>query len=151
MAGHHDEPLIAALLRVPYQAAVIHLQQRLGVEFPDLRSAHMVVLHTFDLPPNGLRLTDLAERAQITAQSMGELVDALERAGYVERISDPVDRRAKRIRYTDRGRAARARGREIMVELQQIWAQRIGAARFEHLLTLLRELNDHLEADVGDV
>lgn len=150
MTGYHDEPMIAALLRVPYQAATAHLQQRLRVEFPDLGSAQMAMLYNVDLPPNGLRLTDLAEGAQVTVQSMGELIDLLERAGYVERISDSADRRAKRIRYTDRGRTAHERGREIMLELQQLWAQRIGAVRFESLLTLLRELNVYLGADAGD-
>jgi DNA-binding MarR family transcriptional regulator len=147
MADTHDGPLIAALLRAPYQAAMTHLQRRLSVEFPDLRPAHMVVLHNLGLPPNGSRLTDLAERAQITVQSMGELIDTLERTGYVERIPEPADRRAKRIRYTARGRAVHDRGGEAMLELQQSWAQRLGAARFEHLLRLLRELNDRVLAD----
>src|SRR5215204_2590376 len=99
MADHRDGPFIAALLRVPYQAAMTYLQRRLSAEFPVLRPAHLVVLYNLGLPPNGLRLTDLAEQAQITVQSMGELIDMLERTGYVERTPEPADRRAKRIRY----------------------------------------------------
>ena len=42
----------------------------------------------------------LAERAAITKQSMAELVAHLERHGYVERVPDPTDRRAKLVRST---------------------------------------------------
>ena len=48
-----------------------------------------------------------SQQAQTTKQAMGQLVDALERGGYVERIADPVDRRVKQIRLTARGWAAR--------------------------------------------
>jgi DNA-binding MarR family transcriptional regulator len=150
MIGHRGSPLLAAFLRVPYQAAMTHLQRRLTVEFPGLRPAHIVVLQDLEHPSAGSRLTDLAERAQITVQSMGELIDMLEQHGYVERIPDPSDRRVKQIRHTDRGRAAHERGREIALELQRAWAQRLGDDRFEQLLMLLRDLNDRLRADAGD-
>jgi hypothetical protein len=42
----------------------------------------------------GARITDLAERAQVTKQTAGFLVDQLERAGYVRRVPDPRDARA---------------------------------------------------------
>ena len=134
-------PLIAALLRVPYQAVVARVTRRLAEEFPGLRPAHLIVLQTLDHPPEGTRLTELAERAQITVQSMGELVDALERHGYVHRIPDPADRRAKLICYTDSGWAAHERGGEIVLDVQAEWAGLIGPARFEELVALLRELN----------
>lgn len=53
--------------------------------------------------PEGTRLTDLAERAQVTKQTAGFLVDQLERAGYVERVPDPADGRARLIRLSARG------------------------------------------------
>lgn len=150
MTDFRDPPLIAALLRVPYQAAMTHIQRRLNVDFPDLRPAHMIVLQNLDHPPEGSRLTDLAERAQITVQSMGELIDMLEQRGYVARIPDPTDRRAKLIRFTGRGWAAHDRGGEIVLELQQAWAHRLGAVRFEQLLILLRDLGDSLQSDASD-
>jgi DNA-binding MarR family transcriptional regulator len=150
VADHSNSPLIAALLRVPYHAVLTHLDRRLSLEFPDLRPAHMIALQHLDLPPADSRLTDLAERAHITVQSMGELIDLLERRGYVDRVPDPADRRAKRIRHTDRGRAAHDRGREIELELQQAWALWIDEVRFEQLFMLLRELHDRLRADTGD-
>lgn len=146
MAETAGGPLIAALLRVPYHAVIARVSRRLGEEFPGLRPAHLMVLQTLDHPPAGTRLTELAERAQMTAQSMGELIDGLERHGYVERIPDPVDRRAKLIRYTDLGWAAHERGGEIVRDVQAEWAARLGNDKLSHLLALLRELYDSLQS-----
>src|SRR5689334_9549547 len=55
---------------------------------------------------DGVRLTDLAEQAQVTKQTAGFLVDQLERAGYVERVADPTDARARLVRLAPRGRSA---------------------------------------------
>lgn len=67
-----------------------------------LRAAHMQVFENLD--PEGTRLTTLAERTQISHQSMGEMVDELVRHGYLERLPDPADRRARLIRASPRGR-----------------------------------------------
>jgi DNA-binding MarR family transcriptional regulator len=141
MPDDRGGPLMAALLRVPYQAVIARVTSGLQAAYPDLRSAHLIVLQTLDHPLAGTRLTTLAQRAQITAQSMSELVDALERGGYVQRLPDPSDRRAKLICYTDSGWAAHERGGEIVLDVQAEWAGLIGPARFEELVALLRELN----------
>ena len=70
--------------------------------FPQ-RPAHSAVMAHIDIE-GGTRLSTIAARANITPQAVGELVDDLERLGYVVRQPDPDDRRAKRIVLTDRGR-----------------------------------------------
>ena len=52
----------------------------------------------------GSRVTELAERAQITKQSASALVEQLERAGYVTRVQDGTDARAKLVTLAARGR-----------------------------------------------
>ena len=69
--------------------------------FPQ-RPAHSAVMAHIDIE-GGTRLTTIAARANITPQAAGELVDDLERLGYVVRQPDPDDRRAKRIVLTERG------------------------------------------------
>jgi DNA-binding MarR family transcriptional regulator len=59
--------------------------------------------------PDGTRLTELAEAAQVTKQTAGFLVDQLERAGYVERVPDPRDAGAKLIRLATRSADRRRR------------------------------------------
>ncbi|MFN2520866.1 MAG: MarR family winged helix-turn-helix transcriptional regulator [Candidatus Limnocylindria bacterium] len=68
------------------------------------RPAHSAVFANIDVA-RGSRLTDLAGKANMTAQALGELVDDLERLGYVKRMPDPSDRRAKLIALTDLGMA----------------------------------------------
>src|SRR5258708_514701 len=101
---HDDGRRIGELLRVPNQAVVAHCHRALNAAgFTDLRAAHMPIFMYIDHPPAGTTITILAERAQITKQSMGEVVDYMEKRGYVERIPDPVDKRAKIVRLTARG------------------------------------------------
>src|SRR5947209_610819 len=102
MGSHISDgpPMIGSLLRVPALAFSRHLSAQLATEYPDLRQTHMPVIIHIDHPPGGTRLTDLAERAQVSKSSMQELVDYMEQQGYLERIADPTDRRAKLVRLT---------------------------------------------------
>jgi len=83
----------------------------------------------------------LAERAQITKQSMAELVAHLERLGYVERVPDPSDKRAKLVRATRRGRQLYAIARDVVAEIEADWTKRLGKAKMRQLRELLEELN----------
>jgi DNA-binding MarR family transcriptional regulator len=105
--------------------------------YSDIRITHGCVFGNIDT--EGTRLTDLAERAFMTKQSVGEVVSDLEKLGYVERVPDPSDGRAKIIRLTERGHEARAVGMELIDELEQEWAERFGAER-------VAALRDALEA-----
>ena len=105
--------------------------------YNDIRVAHGCVFGNID--PDGTRLTDLAERAHMTKQSVGEVATELERRGYLERVPDPSDGRAKIIRLTERGRAGQALGRALIDEIESDWAQRFGAER-------VAALRDALEA-----
>lgn len=95
--------------------------------------------------PDGTRLTDLAEQAQITKQSAGFLVDQLEKAGYVERVPDPTDARARLVRLASRGLEVQARAREVERAIEREWRRHLGAERMRALrdgLTALREVTD---------
>ena len=120
-------PLIR-LLDVGLGAFSEELTRRVAeTQFSDIRITHGCVFGNID--PDGTRLTDLAERAFMTKQSVGEVVSDLEQRGYVERVPDPNDGRAKIIRLTDRGQEAMAVGRGIIDEIEQEWAERYGAER----------------------
>lgn len=66
-------------------------------------AAHIHITRHLSL--QGDRITDLAERAGMSKQAMTDLVDQCEAWGLVLREADPHDRRAKRVLYTDSGRA----------------------------------------------
>jgi DNA-binding MarR family transcriptional regulator len=135
----HEHPNMGVLLRVPFQEIVERVSIGLAeAGFDDLRPAHTAVFQHIEA--EGSRLTELAERAQITKQSMGYLVDYLEQRGYLERRPDPTDRRAALVCLTERGwnqiRAALA----IIASLEEDWSRALGARRMDELRALLTEL-----------
>ena len=109
--------------------------------YGDMRPGHGCVFGNID--PDGSRLTDLAERARMTKQSVGEVASDLEARGYVERVPDPKDGRAKIIRLTERGREAQAIGRALIDDLERDWGERFGADR----VTALREALEVITAE----
>jgi DNA-binding MarR family transcriptional regulator len=140
---------IGQLLADPYRAFLARLHDRLAqAGYGDIHPAHgnNVFRH---LRAEGSRLTDLAERAQLTKQSMGYLIDYLAACGYVERVADPTDGRARLIRLTARGWAVTAVAEGIIAELEAACAERLGAERFGQLRALLAELEAALAPEPG--
>jgi DNA-binding MarR family transcriptional regulator len=68
-----------------------------GIRFPHLQIWGNVGI-------DGIRLTELAHRANLSLAACSELVNELQDLGYLERRADPVDGRAKLIFPTRRGR-----------------------------------------------
>ncbi|GAA2145303.1 hypothetical protein GCM10009844_19840 [Nocardioides koreensis] len=134
---------VGVLMLIPYR----HMEQRVLAAV--VAAGHPITLaqaRVFQrLDAGGSRLTELARAAQVTKQAAGFLVDELERAGYVERVADPRDGRARLIRITPRGREAVA---VALVEQQRIeaeWERHLGARRSAELrrsLEALREITD---------
>jgi DNA-binding MarR family transcriptional regulator len=133
---------IAALLNEVKAAAVRKLFVRLEQEgFEHVREGHGCVFGFIDIE-HGSRLTELAERAGLTKQAVGEAATELERVGYVERVPDPSDRRAKIIKLTPSGVDACLTGRRIFAEIEREWAEEFG----EELIAGLREAAERISA-----
>lgn len=115
------------------------VQALVGEGFPQ-RPAHSGVMAHID--EGGTRPSVLARRANITPQAMGELVDDVERLGYVTREPDPNDRRAKLVVLTPRG-----------IELEKVAGQQIASidAQLTELLgeTALQQLQQSLHAIIN--
>lgn len=134
---------LAILLREPFRAMNEELIVRLAERgHPEVRYVHGSVFQYLD--DAGTRVSVLAERAQVSKQAMAQLVAHLEAHGYVERVPDPADRRAKLVRTTARGRAVFAIVREFVAELDARLVARLGAAKVRQLRALLSELGDAL-------
>ena len=128
--GRH--PLIR-LLDVGLGAFSEELTRRVAeTPYSDIRITHGCVFGNID-PEGGTRLTELAERANMTKQSVGEFASDLEQLGYLERVPDPNDGRAKIIRLTDQGRRAYWIGRQLIDELEREWGERYGDQRIAAL------------------
>lgn len=95
--------------------------------------------------PDGSRLTELAEAAQVTKQTAGFLVDQLANAGYIERNPDPADARARLVRVTARGDTTVPIGEATIIAIEEEWTAHLGRRRMAQLretLTRLREITD---------
>src|SRR5215211_6553193 len=138
-----DRVNLGLLLREPYRIGSDELHRRIAQRgHPDVRAPHGNVFEFLD--DEGTQVSELARRAQITKQSMADLVAHLERHGYVERVPDPDDRRAKLVRATARGREVYAVARDVVTEIEREWTAGLGARKMRRLRELLEELNEIL-------
>ncbi len=111
--------------------------------YADIRPAHASFFR--HIAEGGSRVSELAERAQMTKQSMGYLVDSLAAGGYVMLEPDPTDGRAKRVLLTDKGRAAMEAMIRFSAKAEAEFAEQIGAAEMTQLRQLLERLADRLD------
>jgi DNA-binding MarR family transcriptional regulator len=123
---------LPGLLEIVEDALFVEFREELAeAGYGDVRPGHGCVFRF--VRDDGLRLTELATTAGITKQSAGEIVDALAGLGYVERVADPADRRAKLIQLTAKGKSAQAFALTLFGRLEERWAERYGADRIAQL------------------
>lgn len=111
---------IGVLLRLPFEVLLDRVYSELVTHgFEDVRPAHGNVFRY--ISPDGSRLTELADAAQITKQSMNYLVEYLHDRGYVEMIPDPTDGRAKLIHLTSQGQKVQQMAVQISRQVEAEW------------------------------
>jgi DNA-binding MarR family transcriptional regulator len=138
-----EELNIGLLLYIPYRALEKRVFDELAAAGYDVTPAQARIFQR--IGPNGTRLTELAEAAQVTKQTAGFLVDALERAGYVRRVPDPTDARARLVQITEKGAATIPIAVAVVARIEKEWTEHIGAERMAQLrssLAMLREITD---------
>jgi DNA-binding MarR family transcriptional regulator len=138
---HRHEVNLDQLLSAVHQA----LENRVAWAMADAGYDDLTVAQARLLPlvdPEGSRLTQLAAAAQVTKQTAGGLVDQLERAGYVTRGPDPADGRARLICRTDRAAGAIPGIVQVINDLEESWAARIGVERMTQLREALASLGE---------
>ena len=134
-----DELNTGLLLYIPYRAMETRVFKALAAAgHEDFTPAQARVFQR--IAPGGSRLTDLAEQASITKQSAGFLVDQLERAGYVERVPDPSDARARLVRIAERGHQAIPLAAEVVSQVEAEWTEHLGKRRMGQLREILAKL-----------
>jgi DNA-binding MarR family transcriptional regulator len=111
--------------------------------FGDIRDPHMQIFG--NVRTGGIRLTELAERAQLSLAATSELVNDLEQLGYLVRRPDPVDGRAKLIDLTKRGGDAMAAAGYRVADIEQRWSKLVGAKDFGQMCRTMQRLLDELD------
>jgi len=106
--------------------------------YADMRQPH---LHIFgNVGIDGIRLTDLAARAQLSLATTSELVSQLQQLGYLERRPDPHDQRAKLIFPTRRGRQALDDAGDKVAEIEEHWRELLSPGRFDAMCRTMQDL-----------
>lgn len=116
---------------------------RFAKDHPEIRRSHLRLMPHIDL--DGTRQNVVAQRADISKQAVAQLVDDLEAAGYVRRVTDPTDRRAKLVVFTEQGRKGIIDGLGVFATLQKELAGHVGAAVVKRLVRDLQILQKALE------
>ncbi len=138
--GAVTDPDLGRLLLEAHRALGAELVASLAERgYPDARPGHAAVFLHIDRRA-GTRLTELARRARMTKQGMMLVVDDLEQRGYVRRVPDAEDARAKVVRLTARGRRFVAEARRASAAVEARARRELGDRRYETLREALEEL-----------
>lgn len=128
LAGEERPANLAVLMREAFVALNDMVVARLAERGHDVvRPAHGAVFQYLD--DTGTTVSVLAERAQMTKQAMAELVQHLESHGYLTRVPDPDDRRAKLVLPTERGHEVIAIAQGLVPELEGQVTKLLGVDR----------------------
>ena len=115
-----------------------------GTEFADLRFAHNQIWGNVGV--DGIRLTELAHKANLSLAACSELVNELQSLGYLERRPDPADGRAKLIFPTPRGRRLLDAAGERVAQLEAEWRAHLPRGEFDRTCQALDRLLSAVEA-----
>jgi DNA-binding MarR family transcriptional regulator len=134
-----EAPYTQSLLLFAYQKSARDLVKVLQEGGHDaVKPKHGAVFANLDA--DGTRASVLAERAGMGKPAMGELIDELERLGYVRRLGDPSDRRAKLIVPTEAARDVTDRVHRFNRRLEDDYLRRLGEQNYRALRAALLEL-----------
>ena len=144
-ADRSDRRLIGLLLRLVYQSYSQEIEAALReAGFDDVRPTAGNVFPF--VPPEGITVSALAERARVRKQTMTQAVEQLERAGYVERRPNPRDRRSRLVFLTERGASVPPVTHAAAEGVEGRWAELTSPEELEalrgSLLRLLGQLED---------
>jgi DNA-binding MarR family transcriptional regulator len=137
------KPTVPALVNLVAASGAPRLRAAFAAAGLDgIRPAQAVAL--VPLASGGLHASDLADQLGVSRQAVAQGIAALERHGYVTRVPDPVDARARIIELTPRGRQVLRVMRSHAVDLEMRWEQVLGGQR-------LRQLRETLELLLASV
>jgi DNA-binding MarR family transcriptional regulator len=132
---------LGAQLRAPADAHLHYCYSRLAERgFDDVRAPHGAVFR--HVSREGSRVSDMAAKAEISKQSMAEIVEYLRDRGYVALSKDPSDGRAKLVCMTERGWKVQRALIQASSEFDRRCARALGEKRWNGFRDVLRDMAD---------
>src|ERR1700731_2144751 len=133
------KPTVPALASLVAASGAPHLRAAFAAAGLDgIRPAQAVAL--VPLAAGGLHASDLADRLRVSRQAVAQAIAPLERHGYITRVPDPVDARARIIELTPRGQQALRAMRSNALDREKRWQQVLGKQRLGELRETLQML-----------
>jgi DNA-binding MarR family transcriptional regulator len=116
------------------------------IGYPEVRAPHLAV---FAIVPRGegMRMSQLAERMQLTRGAVTQLVSYLEGHGLLKRVPDPDDGRGIIVKPTRAAHRGYEEGRRRIAELEDEWARRIGPKKWAMFKSVLNELANWADSE----
>ncbi len=107
-------------------------------DWDGLRQSHFRVISS--VPPEGISVTELAERVGMTKQGCGQFVTTLVASGHLKVHQDRTDRRVRRVRRTPKGSRTIASVTDRILAIEDDWASRVGERRYRTFRRVLEDL-----------
>ena len=138
--GPDGSPPLPVLLGRAESLFLNEFEQRLvDSEFGDVTLSHSAnVLRFLDAGPR--RASQFIGSCGVSKQAVSQQISQLEKRGYIVALPDPDDQRARLLALTDRGSAAEAFVRQVFVEVEEAWTERLGASDASALRRILERL-----------
>jgi len=116
----------------------VELASRCQSQFPELRLSHLRILQM--IPPDGIRITDLAMMTDRSKPGLVEFANWLEEAGFLSSRTDETDRRVRLVSRSGLGDAAVRAIQDAMTAIEEEWSLEIGVSSYEVMKHALRQL-----------
>lgn len=140
-------PLVRTILRSFRAADEVAMRALRSAGFRGTGPAAWYLLAS--IPEQGGRASALARELGVSKQAVGQALKELEKEGYVEKETDPDDRRALRIRTTAQGKAVAAAGEKALLAQEERWGEELGRTRLKALRATMEEFTEFLEESAG--
>jgi DNA-binding MarR family transcriptional regulator len=137
------KPLIALVERANRALQTDMVRRAHAEGHPEVKPAHNSVFGY--LPRGGGRAAEMAARAGISRQSMGEVIRDMVALDLLEMRADPDDGRAKVVDYSEHGLEVAGDGRRYLIELEQRFEEEFGPEQYAVARDVLARLVDALD------
>ncbi|MCL2321986.1 MAG: MarR family transcriptional regulator [Oscillospiraceae bacterium] len=94
---------------------------------------------------NGIKASELSEKCSVTRSSITQTIGNLEQAGFVVRTMDETDRRAIRVKLTEKGEKLYTKHADEMVKFVNELSEYLGNEEVIRLIISLKKINEFLK------
>lgn len=136
---HYRDEHLGRLLRSTYRIFNTRMMQKMHeIGYEDLTQFQAEILSYIEL--DGTRVKSLTLKTGTTKQAIGEVISQLAASGYIQKISDPSDKRVQLLRFTKKGEQFLFDEHRLKAEIEQEYMAILGRNEFESMQKNLQKV-----------